>query len=179
MLQSANEALGRVQVPYVYTNTAIYIICIYIYIYICGPCMYIYVYMYIYIHICTNSFYTSYAQVNIYIYIHVSFIWMLIWGQIICWHCQPLLKYMQDAVWIQTLPCQRIIGFLLTLLHQIDETYQSYWETWLHFTEQNLLDFKYCWWKKSCTTQHVWWNPANNGKFTISTGERLFLNHQQ
>ena len=28
---------------------------------------------------------------------------------------------------------------------------------------------KYCWWKKSCTTQHVW-HPVNNGIFTISTG---------
>ena len=28
---------------------------------------------------------------------------------------------------------------------------------------------KYCWWKKYCTTQHVW-NPVNNGIFTISTG---------
>ena len=27
----------------------------------------------------------------------------------------------------------------------------------------------YCWWKKFCTTQHVW-NPVNNGKFTIPTG---------
>ena len=29
----------------------------------------------------------------------------------------------------------------------------------------------YCWWKKSCTTQHVW-NPVNNRIFTISTGDR-------
>ena len=28
---------------------------------------------------------------------------------------------------------------------------------------------KYCWWKKSCTTQHVWY-PVDNGLFTISTG---------
>ena len=27
----------------------------------------------------------------------------------------------------------------------------------------------YCWWKKSCTTQHKW-NLVNNGIFTISTG---------
>ena len=27
----------------------------------------------------------------------------------------------------------------------------------------------YCWWKKSCTTWHVW-NPVNYGIFTISTG---------
>ena len=27
----------------------------------------------------------------------------------------------------------------------------------------------YCWWKKSCTTWHVW-NSVNNGIFTISTG---------
>ena len=30
----------------------------------------------------------------------------------------------------------------------------------------------YCWWKKLCTTWHVW-NPANNGTFTISTGARF------
>ena len=29
----------------------------------------------------------------------------------------------------------------------------------------------YCWWKKSCTTQHVG-NPVNNEIFTISTGDR-------
>ena len=28
----------------------------------------------------------------------------------------------------------------------------------------------HCWWKKSCTTWHVW-NPVNNGIFTISTGQ--------
>ena len=28
----------------------------------------------------------------------------------------------------------------------------------------------YCWWKKSCTTWHVW-NLVNNGIFTISAGE--------
>ena len=27
----------------------------------------------------------------------------------------------------------------------------------------------YCWWKKSCTTQHIW-NPLNKGIFIISTG---------
>ncbi len=31
------------------------------------------------------------------------------------------------------------------------------------------LKVKYCWWKESCTTKHVW-NPVNNGIFTISTG---------
>ena len=29
--------------------------------------------------------------------------------------------------------------------------------------------WSYRWWKKSCTTQHVW-NPVNTGIFTISTG---------
>ena len=28
---------------------------------------------------------------------------------------------------------------------------------------------KCCWWKKSCTTRHVWY-PVNKGLFTISTG---------
>ena len=32
-----------------------------------------------------------------------------------------------------------------------------------------IRSISYCWWKESCTTQHVW-NPLNNGKFTISTG---------
>ena len=31
----------------------------------------------------------------------------------------------------------------------------------------------YCWWKKSCTTQHVW-SLVNNGIFTISTGSPDF-----
>ena len=37
------------------------------------------------------------------------------------------------------------------------------------FWEMTSYPVTYCWWKKSCTTQHVW-HPVNNGIFTISTG---------
>ena len=46
-------------------------------------------------------------------------------------------------------------------------------------SRQKNFRLAYCWWKKSCTTRHVW-NPVNDGIFTISTGEFTgFLNHQQ
>ena len=35
------------------------------------------------------------------------------------------------------------------------------------FWNQNATS--YCWWKKACTTKHVW-NPVSNGISTISTG---------
>ena len=38
---------------------------------------------------------------------------------------------------------------------------------------QNTILLHYCWWKKSCTTWHVW-NPVNYGIFTISTGAGSF-----
>ena len=37
------------------------------------------------------------------------------------------------------------------------------------FWEMTSYPVTYCWWKKSCTTHHVW-HPVNNGIFTISTG---------
>ena len=36
-------------------------------------------------------------------------------------------------------------------------------------SQETLKLCRYCWWKKSCTTRHVW-NPVNNGTFTTSTG---------
>ena len=43
----------------------------------------------------------------------------------------------------------------------LEELYGTMWEM--------MLKWKYCWWKKSCTTRHVG-NPVNKMIFTISAG---------
>ena len=44
-----------------------------------------------------------------------------------------------------------------------------FWETLISGTMLVLTRDEYCWWKKSCTTWHVW-NPVNTGISTMSTG---------
>ena len=43
-------------------------------------------------------------------------------------------------------------------------------------TNRSSMIIPHCWWKKSCTTQHVW-SLVNNGISIISTGQDFF--HQQ